>query len=131
MKRRVEATNAQWWDLMGLYALRMTDGSSMQPERMIMARCKWPLGRRVFLGASTAALTTPAIAQQRAGRADRVIFGIGLSAPFAPYVALVERGIGTKHGIRAEYRVFESSIGGMEAVVTGNAHVAFGRELSA
>jgi hypothetical protein len=97
MDRRVEATNAQWWDLKGLYALRMTDGSSMQPERMIMARSKWPLGRRVFLGASTAALATPAIAQQRAGRADRVIFGIGLSAPFAPYVALVERGIGTKH----------------------------------
>ncbi|MFN7594794.1 MAG: ABC transporter substrate-binding protein, partial [bacterium] len=96
-----------------------------------MARSEWPLGRRVFLGASAAALTTPAIAQQRAGRADRVIFGIGLSAPFAPYLALVERGIGAKHGIRAEYRVFESSIGGMEAVVTGNAHVAFGSELSA
>jgi len=56
MNERVQATNAQWRDIMGLHALRMTDGSSMQPERMIMARSKWPLGRRVFLGASTAAL---------------------------------------------------------------------------
>jgi ABC-type nitrate/sulfonate/bicarbonate transport system substrate-binding protein len=131
MNKRLQAINAQCRDLIGLYAVCTNYGSSMQPERMIMARSEWPLGRRVFLGASAAALTTPAIAQQRAGRADRVIFGIGLSAPFAPYLALVERGIGTKHGIRAEYRVFESSIGGMEAVVTGNAHVAFGSELSA
>ncbi|WP_207538310.1 ABC transporter substrate-binding protein [Sabulicella rubraurantiaca] len=89
------------------------------------------LGRRTLLVAGSTALALPALAQGRAGRTDKVVFGIGLSAPFAPYVALVDRGIAARHGLNAEYRIFESSIGGMEAVVTGNAHVAFGSELSA
>ena len=58
------------------------------------------------------------------------MFGIGLSAPFTPYVAVVEKGIGAKHGIKAEYKIFESGIGGIEALVTGNAHVATGAELT-
>jgi ABC-type nitrate/sulfonate/bicarbonate transport system substrate-binding protein len=61
---------------------------------------------------------------------DKVVFGIGLSAPFAPYVVLVETGIGKKHGINGEYKIFESGIGGIEAVSTGNAQVCAGSEIS-
>ncbi|SDB74397.1 ABC transporter substrate-binding protein [Belnapia rosea] len=75
---------------------------------------------------SAASLAQPALAQAR----QTVVFGIGLSAPFAPYVVLVESGIGAKHGIRGEYKIFESGIGGIEAVVTGNAQVAAGSELT-
>src|SRR3712207_3377724 len=85
------------------------------------------------IGAAAAALVPggSALAQAaRAGKADKVVFGIGLSAPFTPYVALVDKGIAAKHGIAAEYRIFESGIGGIEALVTGNAHVAFGAELT-
>jgi ABC-type nitrate/sulfonate/bicarbonate transport system substrate-binding protein len=94
--------------------------------------------RRTFLVAGSAAGLVAAsgrlaLAQAPAvkrGKADRVVFGIGLSAPFTPYVALVEKGIAAKHGIKAEYKIFESGLGGLEALNTGNAQVAFGAELT-
>jgi NitT/TauT family transport system substrate-binding protein len=67
---------------------------------------------------------------KRAGKTEKIVLGIGLSAPFAPYVVFVDKGIAAKHGITAEYRIFESGIQGIEAVVTGNAHVATGSEIT-
>ncbi len=97
------------------------------------------ISRRTFLvgaaavGTAMTASRRIALAQapaHKSGKADKVVFGIGLSAPFSPYVALVDKGIAAKHGIKAEYKIFESGIGGIEALVTGNAHVAFGAELT-
>ena len=95
------------------------------------------LTRRTVLGglaagSAIAAFPAPAVRAQpaQAGKAEKVVIGIGLSAPFSPYLVLVEKGIAAKHGIKAEYKIFESGIGGIEALVTGNAHVAFGAELT-
>src|SRR5260221_8922152 len=83
-------------------------------------------GARAPLGLGRAARAQT----KKAGRADKVTLGIGLSAPFSPYVIFVDKGFAAKHGITAEYRIFESGIQGIEAVVTGNAHVATGSEIT-
>lgn len=62
--------------------------------------------------------------------ADKVVFGIGLSAPFLPELPWITKGIAAKHGLNAEYKIFESGLGGVEAVLTGNGHVCIGSEVS-
>jgi ABC-type nitrate/sulfonate/bicarbonate transport system substrate-binding protein len=66
---------------------------------------------------------TPAIKNS-----SKVVFGIGLSAPFLPYLPWVDKGIAAKHGVNAEYKIFESGLGGVEAVVTGNGQICLGSE---
>lgn len=97
------------------------------------------VSRRGFLrglagaGVLTAGGFRPVLAQapaKKAGKADKIVMGIGLSAPFTPYVAMVEKGIAARHGLKAEYRIFETGIGGIEALVTGNANIATGAELT-
>ena len=47
------------------------------------------------------------------GNASKVLFGIGLSAPFLAFVPWVDKGIAAKHGVNAEYKTFESGLGGV------------------
>ena len=64
------------------------------------------------------------------GNGSKVLFGIGLSAPFLAFVPWVDKGIAAKHGVNAEYKIFESGLGGVEAVVAGNGHVCVGSEVN-
>jgi NitT/TauT family transport system substrate-binding protein len=50
----------------------------------------------------------------------KLTFGIGISAPFAPFVIAVEKGFMEKRGVPAEYKVFESGAPAFEAVVAGS-----------
>src|SRR5438132_12165520 len=47
-------------------------------------------------------------------------FGIGISAPFAPFVIAVEKGFMEKRGVPAEYKMFESGAPAFEAMVAGS-----------
>ena len=92
--------------------------------------------RRAIAGAGgmAAALAAgPAFGQSAPavkGSGSKVLFGIGLSAPFLPVVPWVDKGIAAKHGVNAEYKIFESGLGGVEAVVAGNGHVCIGSEVN-
>jgi ABC-type nitrate/sulfonate/bicarbonate transport system substrate-binding protein len=63
-----------------------------------------------------------AVAAAGPGRpADRKLgFGIGISAPFAPFVIAVEKGFMEKRGVPAEYKMFESGAPAFEAVIAGS-----------
>jgi ABC-type nitrate/sulfonate/bicarbonate transport system substrate-binding protein len=75
--------------------------------------------------------TRSGLAQPATSRnASKVVFGIGLSAPFLPFVPWVDKGIAAKHGVNGEYKIFESGLGGVEAVVTGNGQICIGSEVS-
>ena len=50
----------------------------------------------------------------------KLSFGIGISAPFAPFVIAVEKGFMEKRGVPAEYKMFESGAPAFEAVVAGS-----------
>jgi ABC-type nitrate/sulfonate/bicarbonate transport system substrate-binding protein len=50
----------------------------------------------------------------------KVTFGIGISAPYAPFVVAVEKGFLQKRGVPAEYKTFESGLPGFEAAVAGS-----------
>ncbi|HYB43926.1 MAG TPA: ABC transporter substrate-binding protein [Candidatus Methylomirabilis sp.] len=53
--------------------------------------------------------------------ADRkMTVGIGISAPFAPFVIAVEKGFMEKRGVPAEYKMFESGAPAFEAVIAGS-----------
>src|SRR5215470_14409586 len=52
--------------------------------------------------------------------ADKLTFGIGISAPFAPFVIAVEKGFMEKRGVPAEYKMFESGAPAFEAMVAGS-----------
>src|SRR5262245_34133567 len=55
------------------------------------------------------------------GPADQhLAFGIGISAPFAPFVNAVEKGFMEKRGVPAEYKMFESGAPAFEAMVAGS-----------
>ena len=95
------------------------------------------IGRRhAIAGASGIAATLAAgaacglAAPAVKGNASKVLFGIGLSAPFLAFVPWVDKGIAAKHGINAEYKIFESGLGGVEAVVANNGHVCVGSEVN-
>lgn len=57
-----------------------------------------------------------------AGRSadKKMTFGIGISAPFAPFVIAVEKGFMEKRGVPAEYKMFESGAPAFEAMVAGS-----------
>lgn len=73
-----------------------------------------------------AAPTAPAVK----GNGSKVLFGIGLSAPFLAFVPWVDKGIAAKHGVNGEYKIFESGLGGVEAVVANNGHICVGSEVN-
>jgi ABC-type nitrate/sulfonate/bicarbonate transport system substrate-binding protein len=50
----------------------------------------------------------------------KIVFGIGISAPYAPFVVAVEKGFLHKRGAPAEYKTFESGLPGFEAAVAGS-----------
>jgi ABC-type nitrate/sulfonate/bicarbonate transport system substrate-binding protein len=104
----------------------------MRKDRGVMT-----IGRRRAIagaGGVAASLVAGAAAGQSApavkGSGSKVLFGIGLSAPFLPFVPWVDKGIAAKHGINAEYKIFESGLGGVEAVVAGNSHICIGSEVN-
>jgi len=57
-----------------------------------------------------------------AGRAadKKVILGIGISAPYAPFVVAVDKGFLQKRGVVAEYKTFESGAPAFEAAIAGS-----------
>jgi len=50
----------------------------------------------------------------------KMIFGIGISAPYAPFVIAVEKGFLAKRGAPAEYKIFESGMPAFEAAIAGS-----------
>ena len=91
--------------------------------------------RRAIAGAGGVAASLaagPAFGQAPAvkGNNSKVLFGIGLSAPFLAFVPWVDKGIAAKHGVNGEYKIFESGLGGVEAVVAGNGHICIGSEVN-
>jgi ABC-type nitrate/sulfonate/bicarbonate transport system substrate-binding protein len=50
----------------------------------------------------------------------KIVFGIGISAPYAPFVVGVEKGFLEKRGAPAEYKTFESGVPGFEATIAGS-----------
>jgi NitT/TauT family transport system substrate-binding protein len=70
------------------------------------------------------ALLVTLIAAGAGDPADKKLaFGIGISAPFAPFVIAVEKGFMEKRGVPAEYKMFESGVPGFEAMVAGSLDV--------
>jgi NitT/TauT family transport system substrate-binding protein len=60
------------------------------------------------------------VAAQGPAAAKKVVFGIGISAPYAPFVIAVEKGFLEKRGAPAEYKTFESGLPGFEATIAGS-----------
>src|SRR5262245_25511518 len=50
----------------------------------------------------------------------KMVFGIGISAPYAPFVVAVEKGFFEKRGVPAEYKTFESGAPAFEAAIAGS-----------
>jgi ABC-type nitrate/sulfonate/bicarbonate transport system substrate-binding protein len=50
----------------------------------------------------------------------KVLLGIGISAPYAPFVIAVEKGFLEKRGAPAEYKTFESGAPAFEAAIAGS-----------
>jgi ABC-type nitrate/sulfonate/bicarbonate transport system substrate-binding protein len=63
------------------------------------------------------------------GAADKVVFTSAINVPFAPNIIAVEQGFAKKHGLDAEYKIFEAGGMSVEAVVTKNAQVAICADL--
>ena len=74
--------------------------------------------RHVLVGCM--ALLVTLAAAERGHAADKLSFGIGISAPFAPFVIAVEKGFMEKRGVPAEYKMFESGAPAFEAMVAGS-----------
>ena len=64
-----------------------------------------------------------------ASAADKVVFTSAINVPFAPNIVSVEKGFAAKHGLDAEYKIFEAGGMSVEAVVTKNAQVAICADL--
>jgi ABC-type nitrate/sulfonate/bicarbonate transport system substrate-binding protein len=62
-------------------------------------------------------------------RAD-IRFATGVDATFLTMVVAVEKGFMQKHGVKAEYKQFASGAVSLEAVVSGDADIAFASELA-
>jgi ABC-type nitrate/sulfonate/bicarbonate transport system substrate-binding protein len=80
-------------------------------------------------GLKAAALLAAALAAGTASAADKVVFTSAINVPFAPNIIAVEKGFAKKHGLDAEYRIFEAGGMSVEAVVTKNAQVAICADL--
>jgi NitT/TauT family transport system substrate-binding protein len=71
--------------------------------------------------AALAAVVGVVVLWQAGHSADRkMIFGIGISAPYAPFVVAVEKGFLEKRGVPAEYKTFESGAPAFEAAIAGS-----------
>jgi len=71
----------------------------------------------VLASMASLALFTAGVARA----ADKtVVFGIGISAPFAPFVVAVDKGFMQKRGVHAEYKTFESGVPALEACIAGS-----------
>ena len=81
-------------------------------------------------GLVAAPLLAPFARAQPVRNNSKVLFGIGLSAVFLPYIPWVDKGIAARHGVNGEYKIFESGLGGVEAVVTGNGQICLGSEVN-
>jgi len=69
------------------------------------------------------------VATGAASANDKVVFTSAINVPFAPNIVVVEKGFAKKHGLDAEYRIFEAGGMSVEAVVTKNAQVAICADL--
>jgi ABC-type nitrate/sulfonate/bicarbonate transport system substrate-binding protein len=76
--------------------------------------------RRKALVVFTALIGMLALVGTGGGADKKLTFGIGISAPFAPFVIAVEKGFMEKRGVPAEYKMFESGAPAFEAVVAGS-----------
>lgn len=72
-------------------------------------------GLVVALGLLGIGLAAPARSADK-----KVVFGIGISAPYAPFVVAVEKGFMEKRGAPAEYKTFESGAPAFEAAIAGS-----------
>ena len=61
--------------------------------------------------------------------ADKVTFTSAINVPFAPNIVVVDGGFAKKHGLDADYKIFEAGGMSVEAVVTKNAQVAICADL--
>jgi ABC-type nitrate/sulfonate/bicarbonate transport system substrate-binding protein len=77
-----------------------------------------------------AAAPTQAPATAPAVSSKRVLFGSGITAPYSPFVVGVEKGFMQQHGVNAEYKLFESGVPGLEAVIAGQAEVGMASEFT-
>ncbi len=75
---------------------------------------------RRLLVVAVAALLGASLAAPGQAAEKKVVFGIGISAPYAPFVVAVEKGFLQKRGAPAEYKTFESGLPGFEATIAGS-----------
>lgn len=65
-----------------------------------------------------------------AAKTPTVILGSGLAGPYVHYPVAVEKGFFTKHGLKAELRVFAEGFEALQAASAGAVHMSNGGELS-
>ena len=75
------------------------------------------IGRRSTIAGVGSIVAGPLLAPfaraQPARNNSKVVFGIGLSAVFLPYIPWIDKGFAAKHGVNGEYKIFESGLGGV------------------
>jgi NitT/TauT family transport system substrate-binding protein len=76
--------------------------------------------RRWLALAAVAALVGGIVVTPGQSADRKVLFGIGISAPYAPFVVAVEKGFLQKRGVPAEYKTFESGAPAFEAAIAGS-----------
>jgi ABC-type nitrate/sulfonate/bicarbonate transport system substrate-binding protein len=79
---------------------------------------------------TSAIVTTAWIATANSGARADIRFATGVDATFLTMVVAVEKGFMQKQGVKAEYKQFASGAVSLEAVVSGDADVAFASELA-
>ena len=75
---------------------------------------------RRLLVVAVAALLGASLAAPGQAAEKKIVFGIGISAPYAPFIVAVEKGFLQKRGAPAEYKTFESGLPGFEATIAGS-----------
>jgi taurine transport system substrate-binding protein len=70
------------------------------------------------------------IVAPNSGARAEIRFATGVDATFLTMVVAVEKGFMQKHGVKAEYKQFASGAVSLEAVVSGDADIAFASELA-
>jgi NitT/TauT family transport system substrate-binding protein len=69
----------------------------------------------VLAAAASLVMSTAGFAQDK-----KVVLGIGISAPYAPFVVAVDKGFLKNRGVPAEYKLFESGAPAFEAAIAGS-----------
>ena len=75
--------------------------------------------RRLVVGIALVGLVA-LVASVGSASHGKMVFGIGISAPYAPFVVAVEKGFLEKRGVPAEYKTFESGMPAFEAAIAGS-----------